>query len=58
MKIVTLKFSRVDIASREFNMMMADIKKAVVFDKISHDNGKYWRYVTGYQKKILLFLFL
>ena len=48
MKIVTLKFSRVDIASRELNMMMADIKKAVVFDKISDDNGKYWRYVTGY----------
>ena len=34
--------------------MRTAVKKVVASDKISDDNGKDWRYVTGYQKKILL----
>ena len=61
----TLKFSQVAIASKEFKkhkgvlqLLKTNVKKIVASYKISHDNGKDWRYVTGYQKKVLLFRFL
>ena len=63
--MATLKFSQVAIASKEFNkhkgvlqLMKNEVKKVQASDKISHDNGKDWKYVTGYQKKVLLFRFL
>ena len=50
------KFGQIEIASKDFyrqtqitDIFMIDVKKVVLSDKVSCNNGKDWRYIVGYQ---------
>ena len=52
----SFKFGQIEVASKEFHkqrqvtdIFMMNINKVVLYDKISRNNGKGWRYIVGYQ---------
>ena len=51
-----LKFSLIEVASKHFcqyrqitDIFTIDVKKVVISDKVSYNNGKSRRYIVGYQ---------
>ena len=41
------------------DIFIIDVNKGVVSDKVSCNNGKYWRYIVGYQvDEALMLLFI
>ena len=52
----SFKFGQIEVASKDFHkekqitdIFTIDVNKVVLFDKVSCNNGKDWRYIVGYQ---------
>ena len=50
------KFSQIEVVSKDFyrqrqitDIFTTDVKKVVLSDKVSCNNGKDWHYIAGYQ---------